>query len=149
MHGETCLCHLQCQGWLMSLRLWAVLAAQPAVMRMLQPDPVPDQCGESCVQDWQLSRCLQWVHGYTLELLHNYPGSSHLPSWPIFGGKCWSLDSVKTLPWSEMQLISSKNLSLADWWKEQYLHVDTFLIYILYIAGIIHPPLMLNNHQLL
>lgn len=48
-----------------------------------------------------------------------------------------------------MQLILSKNLGLADQWREQYLHVDIFLIYILFIAGSIRPPLMLNNHQLL
>lgn len=108
---ETCPCRLQCQGWVMSLS-WAVLAAQPADPGMLQPEYL------GSVGNGVLGRSFQRVHGYTSELLHSYTGTSHPPSWPVFGGKCWSFDSVKTLPRSEMQLILSKNLSLTDQWKE-------------------------------
>lgn len=58
----------------------AVLAAQPADVGMLQPDPVPTSVGNGVFRADSSADACKPVHGYNFELLHSYPETSHLPS---------------------------------------------------------------------
>ena len=126
VHQERCPGQLRCQGWLMGPGLRALLGLR--TWRHSSPIRHRHGAGKSVLR----AGCSAGARGAGLHLRANACLPRHLPpSFPtcVLREVLQSWPS-KNPPWSQMQLILGKNLSLADQRKELYLHIHIFLIYI-------------------